>query len=312
MSWTDKFWTAYGMVLDATIDVTATALNGIGSVACMLGGAGFATSYAIDEKLNASYYGSANTVGQVNLGFDFLAFDYSINETIPIQHYDQMTGSVSYSMNDYIHPDTVRIGSAIFVTSGAILRALSANIKLWQQSRDDKRFFKHHYGVDIDRPHAQEYAFVNAESVCHSLYYTFTSSAIAGAVIHYSGLVGTNHSVTYPLVADQHVSSSSYNGPVNTVLIPIEFKLDRNITIDLPGLEDPVLVEEIVNANGMVNATYGGGLFFNSHSSSSFPVAVPAGAGISAYLASSFFSKKSKHHRDERIHQAQAIGYGSL
>ena len=142
MRWRDRLWSAYGVVVDTTIEITANTLNMVGSLACMLGGAGFAMSFAIDEVLNASYYGAANAMGAVKLSVEFESFDYRINETIPFEDSFQKSDGIAYLLKDYLHQDAVQTTSVLLFSSGTVLRVVGANMKQWQQGRVDKAYYK--------------------------------------------------------------------------------------------------------------------------------------------------------------------------
>lgn len=298
MGWRDRFWSAYGVVVDTTIEAVLQAFNAVGSLACIAGGAGFAISFAIDEVLTASYYGAANAMGTVTLSAEFKEFNYRINETIPFADSLQKSGGITYLLQDYLHKDAVYTTSALLFSSGTLLRALGANMKLWQQGRVDKAYFKDLHGVKISSPAGQEYLYTNAESLFSSLSYAFLSEAITGAVIS-SQVMSSSQSLTYPDKGDLQVSETHYKGPVTELSIPLVYTLTRNISLDLFGL---ALVRARVQ--GMANATYGGGLFLQpAENRSDPPVALPAVIGVSAYLANNFFSKKLIQLRDERVLQ---------
>ena len=309
MKWRDKFWSAYGVVANTTIDITANALNAVGSLACMAGGAGFAIAYVLDETLTASYFGSAHTTGEVTVDAGIAAFDSHVHEVFPFQQDDKMVGGLTYNLKNYLHPDTVRAASGICLGSGTVLRVMGANLKLWQQSRIEKAYFKSHHGVAIDSPSSEEYLLVNSESVFGSLSYTFVSASAAAIVINGSGLIGSHQSVTYPADGKGLMNSTHYSGPVASYVIPVAYKIGKNISFPFFGKAVEAIITEKVDA--VANTTYGGGLFFQSHVTLNPPIVIPGLVGSSAHLASSFFSMKAREKRDERIFTAigdKAIG----
>lgn len=309
MSWMDKFWTAYGVVVNTAIDTTASTLNAMGSIACKIGGVGFAMSYGMDETIKASYYGSANSIGQVNMGIDLVKYKYSINGSIPFQYDTQRDGGASYHIKDYIHPDTVRAASALFTLSGTALRVLSANIKQWQQGREDTRYIKNKYGVQTTGTSIKEYFYVTAGTVCSSLSDSLLSCAATSTLINYSGIIGSNYHFTYPKTSSATVKSSNYQGPVQSSLIPLGLKIEQNITRKLPYIPVDVLIQEKIEANALINATYGGGLSFKSNDNTNLPAAIPASLGIGAYLASTFFARKAARQRDDRMQETHRLAY---
>lgn len=305
MAWRDKFWSAYGMVRNTAIDLTVNTVvntcNIVGSLACMAGGVGFALSNVLDETLRASYYGSALTTGAVLVDANLKTFNYHFNESIPFERSDYVIGDLTYNLKDYIHPEKVRVASSIFFASGTALRLIGTNVKQWRQGRLDKAYYKSEHDLEIANPSRKEYLYASAESLCGSISFTFLSASIAGEVINYTGLVGSSQSLTYPTDGMLRVNATHYEGPLKTLSIPVAYKISKDISINLYGLNIKALVEERVNA--LANTTYGGGLFFKSEVTANPPVVIPAAVGGSAFLAGSFFARKVGEERDERIYK---------
>ena len=286
MRWRDCFWSAYGVVVDTTIEVTANTFNMVGSLACMLGGVGFAVSFALDEVLNASYYGSVGATAKVKLSVKFESFDCKINDTIPFEDSFQKSDGITYLLKDYLHKDTVQITSAVLFSSGTVLRGLGANMKQWQQGRIDKAYYKNRLGVEIPSPTGKEYLYANAESLSGSFSYAFLSSAVTGAVIR-SQIISPTQSLTYPDKGELHVNATHYKGPVDAVSIPLDYTFLKNISLDEFGL---ALLK--AHIQGLANATYGGGLFVQpSDAPANPPITLPAAVGVSAYLVNNFFPR---------------------
>lgn len=302
MGWRDKFWSAYGLVVDTAIDVTTDATHAVGSLACMVGGAGFSISFALDETLNATYYGQAYTTGVVTADASLDASGFRVMETIPFDHYYQMNGVVTDNLTNYIHPDKVRAVSAILMSSGTALRLLSTSLKQWRQGNVDKFYYKSHHGVEIDGPSIKEYRYARAESVFGSLSLTCLSTATTGIVIDSLRCIGSSQRFTFPSKGESQLNSSYYPGPFKSLSIPLEYSYGKNISVEFFGMQIKALLEEKVAA--LANVTYGGELLFQPSTSSSPPVAISAIIGASAYLVSNFFAKKVKKERDERIIQA--------
>lgn len=309
MKWIDTCWSAYNMVVNTALNATISTLNTVGSLACMAGGAAFSLSFEMDETVTGSYYAAADISGEVTVGADIPQYQYSFNTSLPFHHYLQKDGDLSYSLTDFVQPATIRTTSAILSTAGTALRLVSANLRTWQQSRSDERFLKEQHRVNAIKPSFREYLYVNAESLASSLSYVSMGSAVTSAAIQWSGLPGSVQSITFPYSGKLKITSKHYTGPVTTALIPLEYTLDQNATMDLPIIHIPVEVEEKVNAQAVANTTYGGGVFFRSHSKADFPVAVPAVLGTSAYLASNFFAGKAQRLRDERLIKAEQEGF---
>ena len=150
----------------------------------MAGGAGFAVSYAVEETLSATYYASANTQGMVTLQATLQDLPYGINETRPFQDVLQHSGGITFNLKNYLPPDTIKIVSVILFSSGTTLRLLGENIKQWQQSRVDKKYFQTHYGIDVPSPTGKEYLLASAKSLTGSISHGFSSTAIVGALLN--------------------------------------------------------------------------------------------------------------------------------
>lgn len=307
MKWGKGFWNVCCWVVDTSIEAGTNMLNVVGSITCMMGGAGFAISYMLDKTLNASFFGSVTIPGTVLLNIDSANLGYHANDTFSFYQYKQIGDEKNYNLKDYISPNTIRVASGILFASGVALRTLSANVKKWQQGRVEKFYYKSKYGLAIDNPSLKEYFYVNAESLCDSISKTMFCNAVMVSLLDYSEQFTSALAYTYPSYGSQQVNNTYYNGPVISSHFPFEFSLNKNVSIKLPVEHMQVNVSETINATIKSNAnlTYGGGVVVKSHDNPLYPVAIPIAFGVSAYLANSFFSKKIKHLRDGRIHQAE-------
>ncbi|CEG58092.1 hypothetical protein [Legionella fallonii] len=302
MGWKDRFWSAYGTVVDTAIDITAKTLNTVGSLACMAGGAGFAMSYAVDETLSATYSASGNALGSVVLQAELHGFPYAINETISFQDFLQHSDGTTFNLKNYFPPDTIKIASAILFSSGTALRLLGDNIKQWQQGRVDTLYFRQHHRIDVSPPAIKEYLHASAKSITGSLSYGCLSSAIVGKVFN-ARISPAEYSVTYPLNGTHRANGTYYQGPVNELPIPVDYFFSKNISIDF--FAQPFLVTVGARINAMINASYGGGLFLQpAYDQKESPVLIPGVIGGGALLANSIFSRKVVQLRDERILKA--------
>ena len=312
MSWRDKLWGACNYLANMTVDMTANALNVVGSLSCMAGGAAFAVSYVIDGTLRGSYYGSANTNGELIVGITLPELNWGINESVPFQHLLQKNGELNYHARDYFNPNTIRAFSALFTLSGTTLKALSANIKQWRQGRIDRQYLKEHFGVDDFKPPSWgEYGDVSAESLCSSISYAMLSCALTGGVLAYSPLSRTIQEFTYPSEGERPKDSLYYKGPTDSTLVPVELQIARNVTVELPIIRIDLLVHETADAEAIANTTYGGGLVFEANNAD-FPVAVPMILGTSSHICGTFFRNRARHAREERIVDARQMNYKLL
>lgn len=302
MGWKDRLWSTCGTIVNTAIDMTANAFNTLGSLACMAGGAGFAISYAVEEKLSATYFASANAVGGVTLQASLQDLPYELNETIAFQDALQHSDGMTFNLKDYLHPSTIKIASVVLFSSGATLRLLGENIKQWQQSRVDKEYFQKRYRIDVPSPAGKEYLHASAKSLTGSISYGFSSTAIVGGLLN-SGLVTSEYGITYPSSGAPRANSTYYHGPLNQFSIPIDYYFSKNVSIDL--FDQPLLATLGARIKAVVNGTYGGGLFlYPLEDKNKNPVALPAVIGSSSLLANSFFSKKAIQLRDDRIQKA--------
>lgn len=308
MSWINKFWTAYDYATSTVINSTAAALSTVGSLACKVGGAGFALSYAIDETVKGSYYGLANAVGKIDMGIDIIQFSYSINGTLPFQQSFQKEDGMSYHLKDYLRADVLRAASGIFSVSGLFLNVISANIKKWQQGRDDKKYIKNKYGKESTGATLKEHIYESAAIACSSLTDSFISCAITSSIINYSGLIGSNKSITYPYTSPWRINSTQYQGPVQSTLFPLSYKIEQNKTLNLPFIGQVDILQKVLG-EALLNVTGGGGLFFKSNNKTSLPTAIPASLGITTHLTGSFFANKATRQRDNRMQPIHSVEY---
>lgn len=311
MKWIDSFWTAYDYAVTTLINTTIYCLDGAGTIACVISGAAFPLSFAMDETLTASYSGSAHTFGKVNLGVTAQEFNYSISDSIHFHKNMAKDDGLTYHLQEYIDPATVQIACAIFCTSGIALKALSANLILWQRHRIDKKRFQNEHRIDLTHPGGLEFLYTTSESFCDSLSYTLLTCTLSGLLIQYTGLIGSSMQFTYPTAGEGWINTTHYKGPVDSSLIPLTYRKDQNSTVTLPIFKN-VSVEEHVEVRATINATYGGGLFFKSHNTSSFPSAIPAVIGVITCNARRFFSQKATESRDKRLQDASDYGYSII
>jgi hypothetical protein len=300
MGWRDKFWSAYGAVVNTAIDVTASTLNAVGSLVCIVGGVGFAIADVLDETVTAAYFGSALASGSISVEAKLKAFNLHFSETSPFQQANNKAEGLSYNVQDYLQPETVRTASGLCLGSGTALRLMGANLKLWQQGRLENANFRRRNKAPVDGPSREEYLYVSSESILGSMSYTFFTSSLTALVIDNSGLLGSHHGITYPTYGDALVNTTHYNGPVTTFSFPLKYQFAKNISFDFFGISLPASLNG--NLDAVINTTYGAGLFFQSRVRTSPPIIVPGAAASVFYLVSTLFSKKAREKRDERLH----------
>lgn len=317
MGWTDRFWTAYRVVTDTVIEGAAYSLNAMGSLICLLGGAGVSFSYSLDETVQAGYFGSVGVAGTVNLDITAVEFNYGFNQTIPF-HRDllERVGGGSYELKDFANPNTIYMASSLAILSGTALRTLGANLKKWQQNREDQHYFNTKYGIKLDAPSYKEYLYVNAESFFTSLSIASFSSVLAKSALDFSIFDLSKQHFTYPSHRTNGtglVNTSHYTGPVTSEFFPLDFNVSQNTTLHLMEYLN-IVVNEKVQAKAMTNVTYGGGVFFKPNTpKDSIPFqVVPGILGFGFFKAGTFFGKKALRERDERLQRTNSSTYSII
>jgi hypothetical protein len=302
MKWKDKLWSFGKQALHFSINSTADTLNTLGNIACMIGGGAFSLTYALDDSFGVSYYASGNVTGQVDVGFIVPAFNYTHIKGIPFERYLQEDNELSYTLVDYINPSVLLSLSVLTAASGILLSLLGTNLKLWEKSKEDHSYFKNMHDLEIPFPKKEEYFYHSAESIAHSLTIAMISCAAVGATIQLSGFLGSTQKITYPGSSKQKVNSIHYQGPVESILFPLQFLLHQNHTLKLPIINKDELAEIIIRAKAILNATYGGDMIFKSNDVTTLPITISSSAvSITSYLACNFFSEKANRMRNERL-----------
>ncbi|MDP3267879.1 MAG: hypothetical protein Q8M40_02405 [Legionella sp.] len=294
MKWKDKFWTAYRVIVNTTVDVTVSTLNAVGSMACMMGGAGFALSFA-SENLKPSYYGSAVITGVVDLSIDIVELNYNLNQTIPIQHNIEYSGKGIYALGEYLPPQAIQSASMMLTVSGMLLRALSANIKQWRTKRDEAMYLENHFGAAYPQPSLlKKHLYLNAASMMSSLSLIAFGNTLTMVFINTKG---SSNSVSYPAQGNKIVTPD-YEGPVTSTLIAAGLSLANNVSVKLPfGVYS---VQEIVAVQAQANLTYGADLDLAATNPANFsPLAPAAMYCVTASLCSFFNRKLTRLHYEE-------------
>lgn len=308
MFWKNGLWSAYTYAVDSVIGAAANTLNVVGSLACMIGGAGFASASGINETFTGAYYGNGTISGLVHLDVYFPQYTYTYKEDLPFQYSYEKDGSTDYQFQNYLQPDNLRAVSMLCVGVGMLCRLVGANLDLWQQHQMDKRFYADQRKFFLKNPSSKEFMYVSASAIIGSFAYASLANAVIGGVIDYSGWMGSSQSFTYPANSTTYIASQHYSGPVNAVHIPLNYLIAKNVTVNLPVIGE-LKVDEKVELEANATALYGAGVFAVSHSTPDYPIAVPLTVGSLAYLGSAFFANSAKRLRDERIHNEQPKGF---
>lgn len=313
MGWVNKFWTACTYVIDAGVSFSSTILDGVGSLSAAAGGAGLAVAVVVDGQLNASYYGSAYTPGELVVGINVPVLNFNLSETIAFEHQLSKEGLLSFNSSSYLTPQMLSLASSVLIAGGSLLKVAGACLKKWNDYRDDKKLLKEKHKIDYLLPPTKaEYRNSSAEAALLALSHAAISGAVVGSVFSFSSLNELKGCFTYPSSGPMMNKSQHYLGPVTLTSIPVVLDLKQNTTLELPIVDVQLIIEQTASAKAVANVTYGGGVFFNAKNNTSFPVVVPATLAIVAHQASRFFSKKTNQARDERMAEARDMRYGML
>jgi hypothetical protein len=313
MGWMSRVRIVYNTVVDATIDAVASTLSACGTFACAAGGMGFAAMQAVEKTFSASFYGSGEGAGGLNILGSLDNVYAGINETLPVHVSGKKDGQILYNLGNYVDNHSIQMISMVFVGSGIVLRNMGDNLKKWQEHRCDARYIYDRTGMALARPSAKEMLFANASSVSTSLSIALLSHSVSSFLV-YSDWLNKKLYLTYPFstndsVEEPKIKSDYYHGPVASGTYPIDYKLDPevfpfslwswNVTLGLN-----------MTLNGLANATYGGGLFFKENNPISIPPKVTQAAsavlGVGAYYASNLFFKRERRLRDERMMNSES------
>jgi preprotein translocase subunit Sss1 len=297
MGWMDWGKKICGVVTQSTLDITASALGVCGTLACIAGGVGFAVAQGLEKTFRASYWGLGSSAGGLDVTARLEDINFGINYTLPIHVRGIKSSEQFHNLADYVDSSTVQIVSAALLSSGMALRGFSSILKKFQQSQ---------YALqEPAKPSQKEYLILIKNSLLGSLSIGLFSNSITSYFVFYSNLLNSDLGLTYPFSSERQANSSYYNGPLMSTWEHIHLPFDPEIIpIKLPIIGH-VDVSLNMSVKGVVNVTAGGGLFFEKNGPTTIPpaanVALSAIAGVSAYLASNFFSRKEQRMRDERL-----------
>lgn len=308
MDWRGTLWSAYNSTVNAAVDLTADAFRAAGSLACLVGGAGIAIADAMNVTFSATYYGAADVNGEVKLNIFIPKYNYTYKEQIPFDQTEDKTGGFSKSLYDFLTPHGVRQASLLLAGSGFVMRLMGDNLKYWQNNRAEAAYFQEKHNIDMRGPDLTEYGEINLASALGSVAYTLNGNFVVGCVMNYSGWLGTASGLTYPEQSNTTVNTNYYNGPVAQLTVPVTYSLAKNTTLNLPIVGD-LEIDERIDLNGMVNATYGVGVFAKSESTPDYPIAIPGVLAMTACLSSRFFNNRAEGQHKERLKEAINNGY---
>lgn len=305
MNWLEKLSTISSELWNTAVLTAAETLYAAGSIACTVGGIGYAASSAMNETVDISYYGKVSGAGNIILGADINigSYTYGENQTIPVSRSGHMDGGMTYELEKYIPAQTVATASVLCMSSGMVLRTLGANLKLWQTSREEHHYFRKTKGVIIPSPSWKEYRNVTASAVSGSFAFSLIGYGLTGTILDLTDFIGSDYRITYPEQGAQQVTSSFYSGPVGTKPFDIDYHYQKNVTY----LDGTMILKEKVDAGGIVNATYGVGFFIKSHNKTGPSAIAPLALGFSADQAARFFNQKAQRQHAVRIAEAVPI-----
>ena len=258
MSWVNKLWNVCTLAADVGVNYATTLLSGVGSLAAMVGGAGRAVAYVTEEQLNASFYGSAYTPGELVIGINIPSLHFNLSQIIPFQHVLTKEGQMAYSSENYISTQSISAVSSMLILGGGFLKATSAQVRKWHDYRDDKKELKKDKIDYLTPPSKAEYRYSSAEAALAALSQASASGALVGGVLSFSNLKDLAESFTYPSSGGMNNLNISYPGPLSSIAIPVELDLKQNTTLEIPILDIKLLIEQTASAKAIANITYGG------------------------------------------------------
>ncbi len=300
-------------LFSSTVGCSANILEEIGSLACLLGGLGYAASYLVDEDIIASFLAEVVTRGLITL--ECSISERNAHQTIHVPANEDLStqDQWSYNLKQKLNKETLLSVSAIFFGAGTLLKFLGKTLRLWQQGMDDQRHFNKNDEIILSSTSWLEYGFIASEALFESTSLALYSSGIAGTVVNALGLPESSQNLTFPGSGDNIANSnSSYSGPIGQKSLTFQFH--KSATIPLSELERSAAlkleIEVFANIHALFN--YGAGLLFHSEQKKSN--AWPAGiaAGYACGMAASFFNRKQRNKRDERLSQAIKKDYQNV
>ena len=131
------------------VDAAVSAMNTLGSLACVTAGASFAVASSSKDALSVSYFGASDTNGV----FDFylqLNGSVELNTSITFSHYEETDGDDGLS--NYIKPAKLTIFGFVVGTTGTLLRVAASNIRTWRKGCDDSVQIGLQYNQGIKPP----------------------------------------------------------------------------------------------------------------------------------------------------------------
>lgn len=306
----DKLKVVCGVIVDTALDATASVLTTSGSVACAIGGMGFALAQGMNKTFTASYYGKASALGDLAVNGTIENTFFGFNYSLPMSIERTRNGEDFYNLTDYTNPGVVLWSSSVCVAGGFFLKSVGNTLKRWQQYRYDERYNTLYCNLSLPAPSAQDFLLIGQRSLCDSFTIAMLSHSIMSGVVSYSDLFNANLRFTYPFTGDHPVNSTYYNGPVARESYPVDFKFNpQTVTMKFPYVGEKTILLNM-SAQGIANVTYGGGVFFKENHSATVPPlltqTLTAIGGLSAYMAGNFFARKERYKRDNEL-QAQQV-----
>lgn len=290
------------LILNNIIETVANTLNTVGSLACVAAGTGIMASYSINQSVDVSYFGMAQSQGSAQLSIDSTNFDIGANETFPVAFEQSLSGAVNYDLKNQVHPQTIQFFSAICIGAGSLLKLASANLKHWNQNSKDNAYFKREEHRSIELPLRKEYLYVSIASFFSSCSYTLFSLSFSNLLFDYlNGLIGSRQAITYPNQGIQAPEGSNYSGPLKNEQFPIDKSYQQQGSFKIASLPFPINFTAVIQLAATANVSFGEELIIHSKKPET-PVAsflLPIAA--LSYWAETYFTNKAARSRDIRI-----------
>lgn len=311
MGWLNGVKIVFRTTTNTVLDATASVLTTTGTVACAVGGAGFAAAQIIDRMFESAYYGAGHFNGGVDVNLSIPGLDINYKHAFPFHEATDQNGGAVHSLKDLMKSDVVRWGSWICVSGGVLLNSLGNTLKARQQHNYDAEYNRNHYlEIELPDPTIKDYLLVNARSFCNSISVAALSYSLLSCIDQYTNVFRDSLDFTYPVKGNARGQGIYYDGPIVVSITPFNLGLiSEDFTFTIPALN---LTEEghiDASLSGNANISYGAGFSFKANAATSVPSealqSIAAVLGVSAHVAGSFFARKERYRIYDKAYDAQ-------
>jgi len=275
-------------IKNKTLTFTSDAFNTAGIFFCASGGFLYPFADFMDEQLDVDYYGSIGGKGTLDISFYFRTFNKYFNESVPISAHYNGKGEYNESlMNLITKPDNIRTACLLLISTGTLLRVISANIHKHQVYKKNCLYYTNISSSKLVKPSLLEYGYTNLRSVTSSLSTVCFFSTGASLLINSPWMPDDFNFKPYPFQKD----------------FPFNFDVSENTTINLfLGFKLPLTVN--LDTNGTADATGGGDIEVDTPKETVPPLPLKETligiSGPGAYAIHLFFKNQEKNLKNDR------------